>query len=31
MKQILNPAVAGINAVRHFAWYLGYQATGHRQ
>jgi hypothetical protein len=31
MKRIFNPAFAGINAVRHLAWYLGYQASGTRQ
>ena len=31
MKRILSPAFAGINAVRHLAWYIGYQTSGTRQ
>lgn len=30
MKTLLTPAIAGINAVRHLAWYLGYQTAGSR-
>ncbi len=30
MKRIISPAVSGINAVRHLAWYVGYHAAGSR-
>jgi hypothetical protein len=30
MRTLLNPAVAGINAARHIAWYLNYQISGAR-
>jgi hypothetical protein len=30
MKTLLTPAIAGINVVRHLAWYLGYQTAGSR-
>ena len=30
MKRIFTPAYAGINAVRHLAWYIGYQTSGTR-
>jgi hypothetical protein len=30
MKRIFTPAFAGINAVRHLAWYIGYQTSGTR-
>jgi hypothetical protein len=30
MRRIVSPAIAGINAVRHLAWYLGYQTAGSR-
>ena len=30
MKRIINPALTGINAVRHLAWYIGYQTSGTR-
>jgi hypothetical protein len=30
MRRIVSPALAGINAVRHLAWYLGYQTAGSR-
>ncbi len=30
MKSFLAPALAGFNAVRHLAWYVGYHAAGSR-
>ena len=30
MKLIISPALTGINAVRHLAWYIGYQTSGTR-
>jgi hypothetical protein len=30
MKLLLTPALAGLNAVRHLAWYVGYQTAGSR-
>jgi hypothetical protein len=30
MKRIVSPALAGISAVRHLAWYIGYQTSGTR-
>jgi hypothetical protein len=30
MKRIFSPAVTGLNAVRHLAWYIGYQTSGTR-
>jgi hypothetical protein len=30
MRRIVSPAIVGINAVRHLAWYLGYQTAGSR-
>jgi len=30
MKRIISPAVSGINAVRHLAWYFGYHAARSR-
>jgi hypothetical protein len=30
MKLLLTPALASINAVRHLAWYVGYQTAGSR-
>jgi hypothetical protein len=30
MKLLLTPAMAGISAVRHLAWYVGYQTAGSR-
>jgi hypothetical protein len=30
MKRIISPALAGLNAVRHLAWYVGYHSAGSR-
>ena len=30
MKVLVSPALAGFNAVRHLAWYLGYHSAGSR-
>jgi hypothetical protein len=30
MKVLVSPALAGFNAVRHLAWYLGYHTAGSR-
>jgi hypothetical protein len=30
MKALVSPALAGFNAVRHLAWYLGYHSAGSR-
>jgi hypothetical protein len=30
MNRILSPARAGLNAVRHLAWYVGYHSAGSR-
>ena len=30
MKRIFSPAVTGISAVRHLAWYVGYHAARSR-
>ena len=30
MKLFLSPALASLNAVRHLAWYVGYQTAGSR-
>jgi hypothetical protein len=31
MSRILRPTVAGVNAARHFVWYLNYQISGARE
>jgi len=28
MKRLLQPAVIGLTAARHLAWYLSYQVSG---
>jgi hypothetical protein len=30
MRKLVSPAVAGISAVKHLAWYLGYHSAGSR-
>jgi hypothetical protein len=29
MKTLLVPAVMGVNAAKHIAWYVSYQVSGH--